>query len=260
MTLLLSYSLIIGLVVGSFLNVVIYRVPLKLSIVRPRSACPQCGHLIAGRDNVPVVSWILLRGRCRQCGSPISVRYPLVELCTGILFLLTAWRIGPHVDLGAFLILDAALVSLAFIDLEHLLLPRSIVYPTLAGVSGWLVASATYYGQWHRLLVAIICGVAWFAAFWVLNFISPRSLGFGDVRLASVLGIALGWLGIGDLFIGFFAANLLGAVVGLSLIAAKKRKRDDPVPYGVYLAAGTIFAVLVGPVLLEHWHTWPSAY
>jgi leader peptidase (prepilin peptidase)/N-methyltransferase len=259
-TLLLIYCSLIGLVVGSFLNVVIYRVPRELSIIRPRSACPNCHHAIAERDNVPVISWILLRGRCRNCRSPISVRYPLVELATGALFALTTWRVGAHLDLVAYLILMAALVALALIDLEHMLLPRSIVYPTLFAVAGWLLISAAYYGQWHRLEVAVFCAGAWFVLFFAMNFVSPRSLGFGDVRLSSVLGLGLGWLGVGVVLIGFFASNLLGAIVGLSLIATKKRRRDEPIPYGVYLAAGTIMAVLVGPTLLTHWHYWPNAH
>jgi leader peptidase (prepilin peptidase)/N-methyltransferase len=180
-------------------------------------------------------------------------------LSTGILFALTAWRLGTHVDLGAFLILDAALIALALIDLEHLLLPRSIVYPTLGGVGGWLLGSAAYYDQWHRLLIAVTYALIWFFVFWVLNFLSPRSLGYGDVRLTLVLGIALGWLGVGDVLIGFFAANLMGAVIGVTLIALKKMSRDQPIPYGVYLALGTVIAVLVGPMLLTHWHYWPNA-
>lgn len=259
MTLLLIYCSLLGLVIGSFLNVVIYRIPQHLSIVRPRSACPNCHQPISERDNIPVVSWIILGGRCRQCRSPISLRYPLVELCTGILFALTAWRLGTHVDLGAYLVLDAALIALALIDLEHLLLPRSIVYPTLVGVGGWLLGSAAYYGQWHRLLVAVMCALIWFVLFWILNLVSPRSLGYGDVRLTLVLGLALGWLGVGDVLIGFFAANLTGAVIGLMLIALKKMSRDQPIPYGVYLALGTVVAVLVGPTILTHWHYWPNA-
>ena len=249
-----------GLVVGSFLNVVIYRVPRHLSIIRPRSACPNCHHPIAERDNIPVVSWLILRGRCRNCHSPISVRYPLVELLTGALFALTTWRVGMHLDLVAYLILAAALVALALIDLEQLLLPRSIIYPTLAAVAGWLLISAAHYGQWHRFEVAVLVALGWFALFFVMNFFSPRSLGFGDVRLSLVLGLALGWLGLGVVFVGFFGSNLLGAVVGLSLIATRKRGRNDPIPYGVYLAAGTIFAFLVGPALMTHWHYWPNAH
>jgi len=258
-TILIAYCTLMGLVVGSFLNVVIYRVPRHLSIVRPRSSCPNCHHPIQERDNIPVVSWVLLGGRCRHCHSPISLRYPLVELSTGVLFAATAWRWGVHLDLVAFLILDAALVALALIDLEQLLLPRSIVYPTLLAVGGWLLVSAAHYGQWHRFLVAVLCSLAWFVGFFVLNFVSPRSLGFGDVRLSLVLGLALGWLGVGDVLIGFFASNLIGATVGLGLIAAKKRTREEPVPYGVYLAMGTVLAVLIGPALLTHWHYWPNA-
>lgn len=259
-TLLIVYCSVMGLVVGSFLNVVIYRVPRHLSIVRPRSACPTCQHAIAERDNIPVISWLVLRGRCRNCRSPISARYPLVELATGVLFALSAWRVGVHLDLVAYLILVAALVALALIDLEHLLLPRSIVYPTLFAVAGWLLISAAHYGQWHRLEVALLSAVVWFVIFFAMNFFSPRSLGFGDVRLSLVLGLALGWLGLGVLLLGFFASNLIGAVVGLSLIAAKKRTRDQPIPYGVFLAAGTILAVLVGPALMAHWHYWPNAH
>jgi len=258
-TILVIYCALMGLVVGSFLNVVVYRVPRHLSIVRPRSACPTCHEPIKDRDNIPIVSWLLLRGRCRNCHSPISSRYPLVEFGTGLLFGVTAWRWGVHFDLVAFLVLDAALVALALIDVEHLLLPRSIIYPTLAGVGPWLVISAAHYGQWHRLLIAVICAVTWFAAFFVLNFLSPRALGFGDVRLSLVLGLTLGWMGVGDVFIGFFASNLIGAVVGLTLIATKKRARDEPIPYGVYLAVGTILAILVGPALLAHWHSLTNA-
>lgn len=183
-----------------------------------------------------------------------------MELATGVLFALTTWRIGEHLDLVAFLILASALVALALIDVEHLLLPRSIVYPTLFAVAGWLAISAAHYGQWHRLEDAAIIAVSWFVLFFVMNFLSPRSLGFGDVRLSLVLGLALGWLGLGVVFIGFFVSNLLGAVVGLSLIAAKKKSRDEPIPYGVYLAAGTIFAILIGPALLTHWHYWPNTH
>jgi leader peptidase (prepilin peptidase)/N-methyltransferase len=183
-----------------------------------------------------------------------------VELATGVLFALTTLRVGMHLDLVAYLILVAALVALALIDLEQMLLPRSIVYPTLFAVAGWLLMSAAHYGQWHRLEVAVLCAGAWFVLFFALNFFSPRSLGFGDVRLSPVLGLALGWLGLGEVLIGFFASNLLGAFVGLTLIATKKRQRDEPIPYGVYLATGTIMAVLVGPELLTHWHYWPNAH
>ncbi len=184
----------------------------------------------------------------------------MVELATGVLFSLITWRVGMHLDLVAYLILVAALVALALIDLEHLLLPLKIVYPTLIAVAGWLIVSAAHYGQWHRLELAALYALAWFVIFFALNFFSPRALGFGDVRLSAVLGLALGWLGLGVVFIGFFASNLFGAIVGVFLIATKRRRRDEPIPYGVYLAAGTIVAILVGPLLMAHWHYWPNAH
>ena len=258
MTLLLIYCAVLGLAIGSFLNVVIYRVPRHLSVVRPKSACPNCSQPIASRDNIPVLSWLALRAKCRNCRAPISPRYPLVELATGVLFALTAWRVGPHVDLIAFLLVDAALLALALIDLEMLVLPRAIVYPSLIAVTAILIAAATLDDQWHRLFVAALCSMAWFALFFIMNLVSPRSLGFGDVRLSLLLGLALGWLGVGEVVLGFFLSNLIGAVVGVTLIATKRIRRDQPIPYGVFLAIGTIVTILVGPMLLGHWHHWPT--
>ena len=256
---LLIYCAILGLAVGSFLNVVIYRVPRQLSIVRPRSACPSCSNPISNRDNIPLISWIVLRGKCRHCHSPISIRYPLVEVTTAALFVLTTWRIGAHLDLVAFLILDASLLALALIDLEMLLLPRSIVYPALVSVAAVLLLTAAVDHQWRRLFVAALCSLAWFAVFFVMNLVSPRSLGFGDVRLSPLLGLALGWLGVGAVLLGFFTANVVGALVGVTLIATKRIRRDQPIPYGVFLAIGAVFTVLMGPMLLSHWHHWPSS-
>jgi leader peptidase (prepilin peptidase)/N-methyltransferase len=241
---------ILGLVVGSFLNVVIYRVPRQESVVSPRSACPSCGAPIAGRDNIPVASWLLLKGRCRACEAPISRRYPLVELATAALFAGAGARLGFDASLPAFLILLAGLVALAFIDLEHLILPKVIVYPLLGLVALSLEVAALSTGQWHRLFVAALCGLVWFLVFFVLNFASPRLLGFGDVRLAPVLGLALGWLGIRYVLLGFFAANLFGAVIGVVLIATKRMTRDQQIPYGVFLALGTALALFAGPELL----------
>src|SRR5580704_7106152 len=174
------YCGVLGLMVGSFLNVVIYRVPRGESIVRPRSACPSCGAPIAGRDNIPVVSWLLLRGHCRQCAAPISGRYPLVEAGCGALFAGVAARAGDHWDLPAFLVAFAGLFALACIDAEKMVLPKRVLYPTFGLTAALFVLAAAEAGTWHRLLVAAICGVAWAAAFFVLNFASPRLLGFGD--------------------------------------------------------------------------------
>jgi leader peptidase (prepilin peptidase)/N-methyltransferase len=240
-----------GLCVGSFLNVVIYRVPLHESIVMPRSHCPTCGSSIADRDNIPVISWLLLRGRCRNCQAPISPRYILVELAGGALFAGAAARLGINGDLPALLFLLAGLLALACIDFERLILPKSIVYVTLLLVVVSLVIDAAVTGQWTKLLVAAVCAVAWFVLFFLMNLASPRILGFGDVRLALVLGFALGWLGWRYVVLGFFAGNLIGLVIGVALIASKKIRRDQPVPYGVFLALGTAVALYAGPELLQ---------
>jgi leader peptidase (prepilin peptidase)/N-methyltransferase len=131
-----------------------------------------------------------------------------------------------------------------------MILPKKIVYPTLAMVAGLLVVAAVVTGDWHDLLVAAICSVAWFVLFFLLNYASPRMLGFGDVRLALVLGIGLGWLGWRYVILGFFAANFIGAVLGLALIGMKKMTRDQQIPYGVFLALGAAFAIFVGPEIV----------
>jgi leader peptidase (prepilin peptidase)/N-methyltransferase len=236
-----------GLIVGSFLNVIIYRVPRKESIVTPRSHCPSCQTLIKEYDNIPVLSWLILRGRCRHCGAAISPRYIFVEVACASLFAGLAARLGYNWELPAFLVLFAGLLALACIDLELLLLPKNLVYPVLILVALLLVGAAAESGDWHRLVVAAIFAVAWFALFFVINLTSPRILGFGDVRLAPLLGLGLGWFGWRFVVIGFFAANVIGAIIGLALVAIKKISHDQPVPYAVFLALGTAVAVFAGP-------------
>jgi leader peptidase (prepilin peptidase)/N-methyltransferase len=249
-TLLIVGCGVLGLVIGSFLNVVIYRVPLHASIVSPRSACLSCHTPILERDNIPVVSWLLLRGKCRACSTPISPRYILVELACGGLFAGVAAREGFNWDVPALLVFVAGLLALASIDLERLILPKSIVYATLVLVSAFLVLDAGVSDQWHRLFIAGLCAAGWFLVFFTLNFLGPRYLGFGDVRLSLVLGVALGWLGIRYVILGFFSANLIGAVVGVALIALKKMSRDQPIPFGVFLSLGAALAIYAGPELL----------
>jgi len=248
---LIGVCTLFGLAVGSFLNVVIYRVPRNESIVSPRSKCPACDAPIKGRDNIPVVSWLLLKGRCRNCQSPISPRYIYVELAGGGLFAGAAARLGFRWDLPAVLVLLAGLLALACIDFEHLLLPKKVVYLTLALVGVLLILAAAETGEWHNLLVAGISSVAWFVVFFLMNLASPRILGFGDVRLALVLGLGLGWFGWRYVVLGFFAANLIGAIIGITLIALNKIRRDQPIPYGVFLAVGTAFAIFAGPELVS---------
>jgi leader peptidase (prepilin peptidase)/N-methyltransferase len=240
-----------GLAIGSFLNVVIYRVPLGKSLVSPRSACPACGTQLAERDNIPVLSWLLLRGRCRTCHEPISARYPLVELACAALFAGLAARFGYNWALPAYLVLFAGLLALSVIDVETLKLPKVIVWPLSVAVAALFVLAAAITGQWHFLWVGVISGAIWFAVFFLMNLASPRMLGFGDVRLAPVLGLALGWLGWRYVVLGFFAANLIGAVIGIALIASKRISRQQQIPYGVFLALGCAVAVFAGTELLR---------
>jgi leader peptidase (prepilin peptidase)/N-methyltransferase len=248
---LVGYCALFGLIVGSFLNVVIYRVPRKESVVSPRSACPTCGVPISPRDNVPIFSWLILRGKCRNCRAHISMRYPLIEAATAGLFAGVAARFGFSWSLPAYLVLAAGLLALACTDLEHLLLPKRIVYPVLGLVGVLLVMAAAVTHHWHDLLIAALCAIVWFVIFFALNAVSPRLLGFGDVRLAPVLGLALGWLGVRYALLGFFAANLVGAILGVSLIVTKRMSRQQQIPYGVFLALGTLLAVFAGPELLR---------
>ena len=247
---------IAGLAIGSFLNVVIYRVPRHESIIRPRSACPSCHTPILERDNIPVVSWLLLHGKCRSCQNPISARYPIIELTCAFLFAGAAARFGYNWELPAMLVFLAGLLALASIDVELMLLPKGIIFTTLTGVAIFLVIAAGVYGEWHRLLIAALCALGWFLVFFILWAASPKFIGYGDVRLAVVLGLALGWLGIRYVILGFFAANLIGAIVGIVLIAAKKMSRDQPIPYGVFLALGAGLAIYAGPELLAPFHRY----
>ena len=175
----------------------------------------------------------------------------VVEVATGVLFAGAAARLGFNWDLPAFLVLLAGLLALACIDLERLILPKSIVYITLALVVGLLFLDAAVTGQWKKLLVAAICSAAWFALFFLMNLASPRILGFGDVRLALVLGFGLGWLGWRYVVLAFFASNLIGLVISVVLLAGKKIRRDQPVPFGVFLALGTALAIYAGPEILQ---------
>jgi leader peptidase (prepilin peptidase)/N-methyltransferase len=243
--LLIVAAALYGTVIGSFLNVVIYRVPIGRSVVRPASACPGCGSGISARDNIPVVSWLILRGRCRSCGAPISVRYPLVELLTGATWVAVALRFGWSWTLPAELIFATGLVTLSFIDFDHLKLPRVIVWPMGIAVAVALLVAAAVQGSWHRLGIAFVCAAVEFALLFAINFVSPRSLGFGDVRFGPVIALALGWLGWRYAFWGFLGANLIGAVVGIALIALRRTERRTPIPFGVFLSIGGFLAMFV---------------
>jgi leader peptidase (prepilin peptidase)/N-methyltransferase len=215
---LVAVSSLLGLLVGSFLNVVIWRVPRGESIASPASHCPGCDTPIAHRDNIPVLSWVLLRARCRTCGARISGRYPAVELTTAVLFAATTWRLlalehGWAVP--AFLYLVAVSVALALIDVDTGRLPVVIVRPSIV-VGAVLLAIASFgEGDWSAMVRALAGLAALYAFYLTLHIVKPRGMGMGDVRLSALIGLYLGWLGWGELLAGAFLAFVLGGVLGM---------------------------------------------
>jgi leader peptidase (prepilin peptidase) / N-methyltransferase len=240
------FCAVIGLVIGSFLNVVIWRVPRDESVVRPGSHCPNCGHPVRPYDDIPVVSWLVLRGRCRDCGNAISIRYPLVELLTALLFGLTGWHFGLSWELPAYLYLVAIGVALALIDLDVHRLPNAIVLPSYGVVPALLLVASIGNGDWNALVRAAVGGAALYAVYFLLRLGYPAGMGFGDVKLAGLLGLYLGWLGWGQLAVGAFLGFLLGGVVGGGLMVANRATRKSKIPFGPFMIAGAYLAVLVG--------------
>jgi leader peptidase (prepilin peptidase)/N-methyltransferase len=234
-------SLLVGLMIGSFLNVVIWRVPRRESIVRPGSHCPGCGAPINWYDNIPVASWLFLHGLCRHCGNRISLRYPLVEGITGIAFVLAFVRFGVTWELLVAWFFIAGMVAVAFIDYDHMIIPTRIVLPgTVVG----LVASIALHPQqwWIYLAGSVGAGAFMFS----LAMIWSGGMGPGDIRMALFMGAVLGKYVILALFLSF----LLGGLVGGYLLLTKKLSRKDRIPFGPYLALGSVLAVLAGQTLL----------
>lgn len=243
--LLVAYA-VLGLLIGSFLNVVVHRVPAGLSLVSPGSACPSCGHPVRARDNVPVLSWLLLRGRCRDCDVPISARYPLVELTTGALFTAVGWRFGATAFAVAALVVVATGVALFLIDLDHRRLPFAITGAMAAGVVPALVVDAAHHGA-VPVPTALLSALLWFAVYggiWLVT--SGLGMGLGDVALAPVLGLVLGWSGWGPSLVGLGAGFVVGAVVGVALLARGRVARGAKVPHGPFLLSGAALGLLAG--------------
>ncbi|WP_420870294.1 prepilin peptidase [Microbacterium saccharophilum] len=255
----LAFAALFGLVIGSFLNVVVYRVPAKIPLTR-ESRCPQCDAPVRPWQNVPVVSWLILRGKCASCGAPISARYPLVELATGLGFIGVA---GLFLDgfldaakapvILAYLYLAAISIALALIDLDTRRLPDVIVLPAYLVLAALFVVACLLGAPWEGLLRAAIGGVALYAFYFLLRLVRPGGMGGGDVKLAGVLGPALGWLGWGSLIVGAFAAFLLGGVIGIARMLARRATRKTAIPFGPWMIAGAWIGIVAGEDI-AHWY------
>ena len=256
---------VLGLLIGSFLNVVIYRIPTmmqresdnyvasesgkelphtaRFNLMVPRSACPHCGHQITALENIPVISWLALRGKCRACKAPISPRYPAIELLTGVLSALMVWTFGGGAIGLATLVFTWLLIAMTFIDFDTQLLPDDLTYPLL-----WLGLLVNLQGMFVPLHEAVIGAAAGYMILWSIYWLfklatGKEGMGYGDFKLLAALGAWLGW---GMLPTIILLSSVVGAVVGISLIVFTKHGRDKPIPFGPYLAAAGLIALLFG--------------
>jgi len=274
-TFFIASTFILGLLVGSFLNVVIHRLPLmmqrewaqqchemigssvpesdELTLSKPRSRCPHCGHAISALENIPVISYLLLRGRCKECKAPISKRYPLIELLTGLISAIVAWYFGFGLAACGALLLSWALLALTFIDVDHQLLPDSITLPLL-----WLGLFFNLFGTFTDISSAVIGAIAGYLALWLVYHgfrlaTGKEGMGYGDFKLLAALGAWMGWQALPMIIL---LSSLVGALIGISLILLKQQHRDNPIPFGPYLAAAGWLALVWGDSLTSGYLNW----
>lgn len=241
---LLPILFVFGAVIGSFLNVVIYRLPRKQSLSTPGSHCPRCDNPVKWYDNIPLISYALLRGQCRKCGQPITMRYPTVELLTAVLWTMAGVEFGMTWPLLPALLLLSTLVAIFYIDLDTYIIPNVIVLPV--AVIGLGANIAISPDRWLEYLAAGLMSATFF---FVLAVLKPGGMGMGDVKLVGMLGFFLGTATLAGLFLGFF----LGAVTGVALMAAGIKGRKSRIPFGPFLAVGAVIALFYGTDLLDLW-------
>lgn len=250
-TMLVAGSAFAGLLIGSFLNVVAYRVPAGMSLLRPPSSCPRCGHRIRARDNVPVLGWVMLRGRCRDCSEPVSARYPLVEIVTAVLFGITAWIIGDTWVLPSYLWFVAVTVVLVLTDLDHKRIPNAILYPGTAVAVVLLGIGSAADGDLPSVWRGLAGGVGYFVLLLVVALIARGGFGFGDVKLAFLLGTFTAHRSWEALGVGVFAAFVIGGLVSIALLIAGRAGRKDAIPFGPSLVLGAYVAMVWGEPIAE---------
>jgi len=270
----ISFTGVLGLLVGSFLNVVIYRLPKIMerewrlqcaeltaptdsadskpvaayNLTKPRSACPHCGHQISAMENIPLLSYIFLRGKCKGCGAAISIRYPIVEVVSGLLSAFAAWHFGFGPAAAGAILLIWALVALTFIDFDTQLLPDDITLPLL-----WLGIVFNLYGTFTTLNNAVAGAIAGYltlwSVYWLFKLVTGKEgMGYGDFKLLAALGAWLGWSSIP---LVVMLSSVVGAVVGITLIIAARHGRNIPIPFGPYLAGGGLIALFWGQQLTQ---------
>ena len=264
-----AFVLALGAVIGSFLNVVIHRLPRRESVVFPPSACPRCGSRIHPLDNVPILSFLLLRGRCRHCGAPISPRYVLVEALTAACTLLLFLRLGPTVTLAIYLPFTWGLIALAFIDAEHQILPDRITLPGIA-VSAAIPALGRLHPwspaverlSWGGWAAGVVLGAAIpylvVLAYRLTQLRKPpdervEGMGMGDVKMLAMVGGFLGWKLV---LLTLFAGSVLGSVWGLGGMAVRRYGMKHALPFGTFLAIGAFLALIAGPAFLAWYAGW----
>ncbi len=260
-------TILLGLAVGSFLNVVIYRLPVMLerewkaqceellndkeapddektfNLITPRSRCPKCDHLITALENIPVISYLLQKGKCTECGTKISPRYPIIETLTAILSLVVVWKFGFSWQAGAGLVLTWSLIALTFIDLDTFLLPDNITLPFL-----WLGVLISFWGIFVNLNTSVIGAIAGYLSLWLVYWafkllLKKEGMGYGDFKLLAMLGAWLGWQSLPLIII---LSSLVGAVVGIAMILFKGHDKNKPIPFGPYLATAGWIALIWG--------------
>jgi leader peptidase (prepilin peptidase) / N-methyltransferase len=243
MALLYVTVALLGLAIGSFLNVVIYRVPRDISLITPASCCPNCQTPIKPWHNVPVFGWLYLRGRCHECRAPISVRYPLIEACTALLFLAITARFGLSAELPAYLYLAAIAVTLAMIDFDVQRLPDSIVLPSYVVGVLLLMPAGAVRANWWSAERGLLAMTILFFVYFGLSMAYPGGVGFGDVKLAGLLGLFLGWVSWGSVLFATFGAFVLGGGVGIGLLVARRASVKSAIPFGPFMLAGAFLAL-----------------
>jgi len=275
---LVSLVCILGLLVGSFLNVVIYRLPIMMeqdwkaqceelnnqtseplapfTLSVPRSRCPHCEHEISAIENIPVISYLVLGGKCKQCKAPISKRYPIIEALTGLLSVIVAWHFGFDWACVGALLLTWALIALTFIDIDHQLLPDSITLPLL-----WLGIIFNLFAVYTDLSSSIIGAIAGYMSLWLVfhafKLVTGKDgMGYGDFKLLAALGAWFGWTLLPSIIL---LSSLVGAIVGISLVLFRKHQRNIPIPFGPYLAAAGWIALVWGDIITYAYLNWTGA-